>query len=146
MAPTGVGGVDHGADVVLDVLVAAGLERADLDDHVDLECALLERSLGLEDLRLGQVVAVREANDRAHLHVRAAHHLNGTSHVRGAHRHRGHVVLQGEPDVVLEELVVELRTQQRVVDRLGDLAIGQPLEDLRRVEAGPAGRASVPGS
>ena len=43
MAPAGVGDLDDGPDVRLDVGVAAGLEGADLEDHVELGRAVAER-------------------------------------------------------------------------------------------------------
>ena len=54
MAPARVGDLDDRRDVRLDVGVAAGLERADLDDHVELGRAVGERLLRLEDLGRGR--------------------------------------------------------------------------------------------
>ena len=41
---------------------------------------------------------------------------------------RRHVVLGRKPAAVLDERVVELGPQERVVDRLGDVALGQVVD------------------
>ena len=43
MAPAACATFDHGADVGHDIGVAAGLERADVDDHVELRRAVADR-------------------------------------------------------------------------------------------------------
>ena len=71
IAPAVVGDLHDGGDVVAHVLVAAGAQRTDLDDHVELGGAVGERVARLEDLRGGRRRAVREADHRADRHVGA---------------------------------------------------------------------------
>ena len=85
-----------------------------------------ERLARLEDLGRRQVVAVREADRRADRDVRAA----PGSPARDGRRPAGRTPTRrrtrrpaGRSSV--EERVVELGPQQRVVDRLGDVAVGQ---------------------
>ena len=49
-------------------------------------------------------------------------------HVDGADADRGDVVLGSQPAAVLDERVVELGAQQRMIDRLRDVALGQGVE------------------
>ena len=58
------GGVDDGGDVVADVVDEPGAEQPDLQHHVELDGALLDRPLGLEHLGGREVGAVREADRR----------------------------------------------------------------------------------
>ena len=57
--------------------------------------------------------------------VGAGEDRRGPGDVDRSDADRGDVVRGGEPAAVLDERVVELRPQQRVVDRLGDVALGQ---------------------
>ena len=120
--------VDHGPDVRLDVGVAPGLEGADLDDHVELARAVADRPDGLEDLGHGQVVAVREADRRADRDGRPVQDLPGPDDIGGPHADGRDVIGQRQPAAGLHEGVVELRPEQRVVDRLGDVAVGQGVD------------------
>src|SRR6185436_11121388 len=52
---------------------------------------------------------------------------------------RGHVVLAGQPAAGLDELVVKLGPQERVVDRLGDVALRQCLDSEGHVAARAVG-------
>ena len=52
----------------------------------------------------------------------------GAADVGRSDADRRDVVLGGETAAVLDELVVELGSQQRVVDRLGDVALGQGVD------------------
>ncbi len=89
------------------------------------------RSHGLEDLRLGPVVAVREADDGPDRDIGPLEDRPGPGHVRRPDADRRHVVLGGQAAAVLDERVVQLRTEQRVIDRLGDVALGQVLDAER---------------
>jgi hypothetical protein len=70
-----VGDADDRDDVAPDVVVAAGLEGADVDDHVQLHRSLGQRAMRLEDFCFGLVVAVREADDRTHRDLGAGQQL-----------------------------------------------------------------------
>ena len=123
-----VGDLDDRRDVRPDVGVAAGLQRADLDDHVELGRAVGQRSLGLEDLRRGHGVAVREADHGPDRDVRAARIAAARRTSAGRTQTDATSYSSGEPAAGLDERVVELGPQQRVVDRLGDVALGQGLD------------------
>jgi hypothetical protein len=73
---------------------------------------------------------VREADDRADRDVRAVQDPLGPPHVDRPHADARDVVLRGQPAAVVDERVIELRPKQRVVDRLGDVALGE----LREIE------------
>ena len=83
----------------------------------------------LEDLGLGPVVAVREADRRADRDVRPGrgwppHAATSAGRTQtDATSYAG-----GQPAAGLDERVVELRPKQRVVDRLGDVALGQVVD------------------
>ena len=81
------------------------------------------RALAVSKTFVSVVAAVREADDGADLHIGPAQHLPPRD-IGRADADRGHVVLGREAEVVLDEGVVELRAQQRVVDRLRELALG----------------------
>ena len=68
-------GTDDGGDVALDDLEIAGLERADVDHHVDLGRAVEDRAPGLVVLDVGGGGAQRESDDRADADARAAQQL-----------------------------------------------------------------------
>ena len=84
-----------------------------------------QRALRLEHLDLGRVVPVREADGGADRDVGPFEDRPGAPDVGRPHAHGGDVVLRGQPAAVLDERVVELRPQERVVDRLGDVVFGQ---------------------
>ena len=122
----GVRDLDDGADVVLDVLVAAGLEGADLEHHVQLGGPVREGPPRLGDLGLGEVVAVREADGRPHRDIgarRGSPRRAATS--AGPDAHGRDVVLRGQAAAGLHEGVVQLGPEQAVVDGLGDVALGE---------------------
>ena len=93
--------------------------------HVELGRAVGQRSPRLRHLDLGGVVAVRKADRRADGDVGAGQDRLRPAHVGGPAAHRGDVVLGREPATGLDERVVQLGPEQRVVDRLGDVAFGQ---------------------
>ena len=62
---------DDGLDVALDDAKIAGLERADVDDHVDFARAVEDRALRLVALDVGGRRAERKSDDRAHPHAAA---------------------------------------------------------------------------
>ena len=73
----------HLDDLVVDLRVATGEERAAVDHHVDLVGAQLDRRAHVRDLQRRRVLARREAGrDRRDLHAAAAEPL----------AHRGHEV------------------------------------------------------
>jgi hypothetical protein len=123
-----VGGLDDRGDVGLDVAVAARLQGADVDDHVELGRAVLERSMRLVDLRRGRRAAVREADDGPDLDVGPGQEGSRAPDVDRPDADRGDVVAGRQSAALLDERVVELRPQQGVVDRLGDLPLGQVLD------------------
>src|SRR5688500_743948 len=57
----------HRLDVALDEANVAGLQRADVDDHVDLAGAIEDRTPGFVVLGVGRGGAERETHDRADL-------------------------------------------------------------------------------
>ncbi len=124
----GVGHMDDCRDVGLDIGVATRLERPDLDDHIELDRSVLERLARLEHLRRRRLTTVGETDDRADGDVGVVKKRRCPDHVDGAHADRGHVVLGSQPAAVLDERVVEFGAQQRVVDRLRDVALGQGVE------------------
>ncbi len=88
---------------------------------------------GLEHLRLGPVVAMREADRRPDRDIGAVEDRAGAHHVRRSDTDRRDVVLGRQPAAVLDERVVELGAQQRVIDGLGDVAVGQLLDGRSHV-------------
>ena len=66
--------------------------------------------------------------DRADRDVGAGEDRHGPADVGRPDADRGDVVLGRQPAAVLDERVVELGPQQRVVDRLGDVALGQGVD------------------
>ena len=66
----------HLHDLVVDLRVAAGEERAAVDDHVDLVRAELDRRANVRDLHGRRVLARREpGGDRRDLHAAVAEPL-----------------------------------------------------------------------
>ena len=57
------------ADLAQHIVVHAGLQGADVDDHIQLIRAVLDGVLRLKHLGGGGVVAVRETDDGADLHL-----------------------------------------------------------------------------
>ena len=123
--PGGVGYLHDRPDVVLDLLVPARLEGADLEDHVQLRGAVREGPARLEHLGLRGVVAVREPDGRPDLDVGPVEDRLRARHVRGAHTHGRDVVLGRQAAAGLHEGIVQLRPQQAVVDGLRDVALGE---------------------
>ena len=121
----GVGDLDDRGDVGLDVGVAAGLEGADLDDHVELGRAVGQRLARLEDLGRGRWLPCGKPMVVPTATSVPARIACGPPDVGRPDADRRDVVLGRQPAAVLDERVVELRPQQRVVDRLGDVALGQ---------------------
>ena len=119
-------GHDRG-DVVGDLVDETRAQQPDLQHHVELDGALLDRPLGLEHLRRREVGAVRKADDGADEHVGAGEGVAAADDVDRAAAHRGDVVAGGE--LATGEHVVdgELGLEQRVVDRLGDARHGDRL-------------------
>ena len=76
-------------------------------------------------LVVGQVVAVREADRRADRDVGPGQDRAARGNVGRPDADRRDVVLGGQPAAVLDERVVQLGPEQRMVDRLGDVALGQ---------------------
>ena len=125
----GVGDLDDRRDVGLDVGVAAGLEGPDLDAPCPAR-SRRRRAPGCASKTLVSVsvVAVREADRRPDRDVGAGEDRRRPADVGRPDADRGDVVLRRQPAAVLDERVVELRPQQRVVDGLGDVALGQAVE------------------
>jgi hypothetical protein len=125
---TGVGDVDHRGDIGQHLGIPVRLERADREDHVDLGRAVGERLAGLEHLRVGPVVAVRKADGRADRHVGPVENALRAADVGRTHAHGRDVVGRRQAATGLDERIVELRTQQGVIDRLRDVALGQTVD------------------
>ena len=106
-----MGDVDDRGDVGLDVGVATGPERADLDDHVELGRAVVEGPSRLEDLRRRRLATVGETDDRADGDVGAGKERDGAGNIDGAHTDGRDVVLGREAAAVLDERVIELGPQ-----------------------------------
>ena len=66
------------------------------DDHVELDGSLLDRPLGLEHLRRGEVGAVGETDHRADEDVGARKGIDAADDVEWAAAHGGDVVLGGD--------------------------------------------------
>ena len=121
-----VGDLDDGRDVGLDVRVAAGLERADLDDHVDLgrarrasaRCAS-KTLVSVRWLPCGKPIVVPTLTSVPSRIAAARATSAGRTHTDAT----SYSAARRQPSV--DERVVQLRPQQRVVDRLGDVALGQ---------------------
>ena len=71
---------------------------------------------------------MREADRRADLDVGPGEDRDSAADVDRPDADRGDVVLGGQPAARLDEGVVELRPQQRMVDRLRDVALGQVVD------------------
>ena len=87
-----------------------------------------DQLLRLRRLRRGRVAAVREADDGRDEHVRAGDELRCGSDVGGPDGGRRDVVAERQLDALADGGEVELRPQQRVVDRLGDVAVLQGVD------------------
>ena len=124
----GMGDVDDGLDVGPDVGIPAGLQGADLDDHVQFGRPIGQRALGFEDLGGRQVVAMRKPDRRSDLDVRAVQDGPGPEDVGRADTHGRHVVAGRQPAAILDERVVQFGAQEGMVDRLGDVTVGQSID------------------
>ncbi len=110
--PSSMSHVDHGRDIGLDIAVATGLQRADLEHHVELGRAIGEGALCLEHLCLGLMIPMGKADGGADGDVRPVQQPVGTGNVRRTHAHRRHVVFGSQPAPLLDERIVELGAQQ----------------------------------
>ena len=75
---------------------------------------------------------MREADDGAHGHVAALQDRPRLPNVRGPDAHRRDVVLERQAAARLDEGVVELGPEQRMVDRLRDIAFCEAVDGERR--------------
>src|SRR5262249_12279993 len=118
----------HGCDIGLDLRIPSGPERADEQHHVQLRRPIRECGTRFGDLDVRPVVAVREADGGADLDIRAAQDRTGTHDIRWPAADRGHVICRGELTTGVYEGIVELRLEQRMIDGLGDVVVGQVLD------------------
>ena len=64
-----VSGVHHGADIVLDQAVVAGLKGADINDHIDLLCPVKYRTPCLVGLHIRESRPQRKTDDGAYRYI-----------------------------------------------------------------------------
>ena len=105
-------------DIVLFSSVVAGLERADVDDHVDLASAFADRPARLQRLDLRRSGPQRKADHGADDGLGAAQASRATLHVDRVHTHGREAVLLGFVAQRVDLLVGRVRLQERVVDEL----------------------------
>ena len=121
---TALDGVDNALDVALDKQPVAGLDGADIDDHVDLTSALGGGIGGLEGLRLGGAGAERESDDAARRHAAALELLGDILNVGGVHAHAGAVILLGLVADLADLVDAGFRLQVGMVNVLGHVCRG----------------------
>lgn len=109
-----------GVDLVLDVVPLAAEGLADVDDHVDLGGARVERLDRLGHLGRRRRAAVREAHRRAYLDGGAGEHLGGERHRARLHAGACHPVLFAEEEARGDLGVGEGGVEEGVVDVGGE--------------------------
>ncbi len=123
-------GVADPRDVAAHQVEVAALERADVDDHVDLTGTVPHGAPRLEGLHVGRGGSEGEADDRGHRDVGIAQADRGPAHPGGVDADRGEVMLRGfiaelvdvcGGGVGLEQCVVDIARQ--VQRHVGGLAV-----------------------
>ena len=141
--PRGMGDVGHRPDVGLDALVLARAQPADVDDHVELGRAVADRPDGLEDLGLGPVRSVREADHGPDDDVGPGQELATERDVGRSAAHRRDLVPRRDGAAFPHVVERELGSQQRVVDGLGDPLVRQVLDRQRSHAPMMAGTGAI---
>ena len=118
----------HIGDLLPHMTVVARDQAADVDDHVQLARAVLQGKTRFEDLRLGPRAAVRKTDHRPNGDRAARQQVACTLDVPRAHANGGDVVRCSQPAPALDERIIELRLQERMVDRLGNVQVAEPVE------------------
>ena len=90
--------------------------------------AVCEGLAGLEDLRLGPVAAVREADHRPDRDVRPGQDCRRPPDVGRPDADRRDVVLGRQPAAVLDKRVVQLGAEKRVINGFRDVALGKGVD------------------
>ena len=124
-----MGDLDDSGDLLPHVIVASRPQGGDVDHHVDLGRAFFERPPCFEDFGGRRGAAVRKADNGADLDVRSIEQRARARHIAGTNRGGRDIVAGRQLAAVRDEGVIELGPQQRVVDRLGDLRVGQPVKE-----------------
>ena len=105
-------------------IIPVGAERlAEIHDHVDLVRAVLAGQLGFVALGFRGAVAMREADDAADEHPRAAQPLHRLLHGVGLDANGGHLVLRGQFASGFEVRVRHRGMQEAVVDHFGEVGV-----------------------
>ena len=120
--------LDHLSDLLPDVAVVARDEPADVDHHVQLTRAVLQSKTGLEDLRLSPRGPVRKSDDSPDRNGAACQQIASAFDVARPRANGSDVVLHCKHASGLDRCVIELRLQERVIDRLGDVAVAELFE------------------
>ena len=115
----------HGRDVGGHGVPCSADRLADVDDHVELGCAVVHGCLRLEDLHLRGVAAVGEPDGGPHRDLRPPEQAGGLADGVRLDADARHAVFRGELAALLELLVRQGGSQQRVIDPPGDQVVGQ---------------------
>ena len=115
-------GPDHRFDVALHRAKVAGLQRADVDDHVDLRRAVEDGPPRLVGLDVRSRRAQRKPDDGADADAAAAQERRGGGDPGRVHAHRREVELRRFPAELLDLRPRRIRLQQRVIDHRRDAA------------------------
>ena len=121
----GVSGLGHGRDVGAHHVVVAGLELADVDDHVDLARTGGHHVGGLGGLGGGGHGAQREADDGAGHDVSALKGGGDARHPVAVDAHGGGVELARLGGDAVDLLGGGVRLEQGVVHVLGEFGFGE---------------------
>ncbi|MNJ42434.1 hypothetical protein D3C77_374050 [compost metagenome] len=108
--------IGYGLNIAKNDIVAAGLQRSDIDDHIDLSRAAANRISRLISLRLGSRGAKREADDGAHLHLRTRKLFRGIGYPRRVYTHRCESILLCIVRQLLDIFCRRVRPQQRMIN------------------------------
>ena len=112
-------------DFTLHIRFIAANHFADVDDHVQLFAALIQRQTRFVHLNLRGVCAVREADDGAHLDVAAAQHFRQNRHVAGTRADGRSVVLERKLAAAADIILRQERLERAVVEHTGNIMGGQ---------------------
>ena len=115
-----MGHADDRRDVIADGLPLAAEHLADVHDHVQLGRAIVHGARASHVFDERRVPAVGEADGRADGHARAGEELRRQRDGVGLDADARHAVFGGQPAAGLEVGLREGRTEQGVVDPLGD--------------------------
>ena len=117
-------GLDYGLYLVLDHPVLTRPQPADVDDHVEFGRSIGQSLAGLENLGSGLVGTVRKSDNGSHGNLGTLQEAGGEDDVGGTDAHRSHLISGGQVAALFNIAEGELGTEQRMVDRFGNLAVG----------------------